>query len=486
MRRKIHISYRKEEIPDDLEIDYDWGPLSSIPVPQIEHLRSNYLHRLNVLSEQLIDESFFKKRDISGINIEYLNKINQSIFDFVFENRLKLSPEHKILYWIVRVRLNLLITKMSGQWNDFMGNIDKIKGIEALNLMISDRPIYRYTLSQFWRTLKLLLSKFNSLRWSNELEYYISCLKLCCGKFFIIQEPVNVIKYLDFRLFFEVNDGERRITLNFIKETERIFFGFEKRLRIYHLTSRYKSVAVNYDPAQMQIVHNWLEPLISNVYLDPLKKAFSKIVFHLDVLIGEKERYIEEEKFGEPTVQNIIAKWRVDHIDQLRSMAQRDSIIELLKKIVKTKRTPPLVNIQLNEMLRIMIDYKLDSLFAVNRLFSSQYAVPRKAIKWRVNKNETEAPLIFREFNDYSVFFQDTIYKCRTYADCFVTWVKLLCENTKCKGIFPNQRPEVNLVDLYKSLFPEFNNSHQILDFNLANLQGLNQLPPMKMPDFYN
>lgn len=484
MRRKVRISYQKEEIPDFLDVECAWRPLSEIEVPPVEHLRSDYFHRLNVLCEQAVEQSIFRNQS-KGINIRYLQTIDDKIKIYVLINRPKMSVDHKILYWIVRSRLTLLLAKISGRWNLLMGKIGGFKEIEALSLLISAKPIYEYTLGTFWRTLKLLLSKINSLRWSNELEHFVACLRLCCAKFLIVQESSDVVKYLDFKLFIEEKDGFRKITLNFIKETERIFFGIEKRLHTYHLTSGFKRINVACNLGQVQILHAWLHSLISGaVYVDSIKKEFSKRVFHLDLLIGEKERYIEEEKFGEVTVQNIMAQWRVDRIDYLRSVAQRDSIEKLLKKVLKTNATP-VVNIQLNELLRIMIDYKLDSLFAISRIFSSQYTVQRKLIKWRLTQNKAETPLIFREFNDYSVFFRDCVYKCRTYADCFITWIKLLCESTTFKGVFPNQNPDVNVVELYKALFPQFGDSHRILDYNLATLQGLDQLPDMPMPDFY-
>lgn len=482
-KKILKIRYNKPEEFNKFEIDStDIGNLSQIPIPGVEHHRSEYFHAINVFIENnpLSNELMEKREPIfSSSQLSKICDIYKKLLDYTMISREFLSKNHKMLLWTIRCRLNLIIHYHSAVQVDYGEYSTLIYLKEKYELIISKKNVYSYSLGELWRALLILISKINCIYYHGSLKYYIDCLFLCCGKFFFISN--NDIHLFDNLLYCDKNNGICSINKPFIEETERIFYGIQKRIYAYSMfsLSSMEITSLPLNSIKLNIFYEWLLNFADSAFLEFIEKDLKNQIYEWHLYIGEKERYMKEEKFGDPTGYNIIAKLRSEFIDKcIDELKQSNVVKKMLKRIqsssieedVVEEEEQSKIDIDLQGLCIIIIDYIMDSILPPEKRFSERFIFKRDQLVTPLYYHQinSDFPLIVQSFNEFGIYYKNKLYQYETFPICFIYWVKFACEDTKINGGFPQEDKSINLIFLYEKFFPEKNTTLQNIKQNLG------------------
>lgn len=489
-KKKFKIQCNIPEEFNNFTVDAtDLKSLSQISIPHVKHHRSAYLHAINVFIENNVDsENFIKITNknvdmFSSSQISKMYDIYKKLLDYTMISRDYLSKKHKMLLWIIRCRLNLIIHYHTSLHSMIDQHSIIVNHLKEHELIISTKNVYDYSLAELWRALMVLISKINWLYYHEHLKYYIDYLFFCCGKFFFITSDRN---NLFNNLLFYKNIDDHRYSINeaFIEETERIFYGIQKRIYTYSMFSQNQILSVslssstnssNYIP--LKIFYKWLSDFSGGAFLEFIEKDLKIQIYEWHLYIGEKERYIKEEKFGDPTGYNIIAKWRPEHIDQCLEQLKQSHIVKKILKRIKSSKTKmeietetetTTVDIDLQGLCIIIIDYIMDSILPSGNRFSKRFILKRDQQSLSAINSNNKFPLIVQCFNEFGVYYKKKLYQYENFPICFIHWIKIACEDTTINGVFPEEHKSINLLFLYEKFFPEKQDTLQNIKRNLG------------------
>lgn len=388
VRRKISfLTSVEEEADEDYVCEENFEFFAVNPIPRtVPYHRSFYLHNLNVLIEDLLAGRRESER-------KTLERIYENCTDFIFteKTRGELSDEHRVLIWVVRCRLALIVhylelsearkkekrarkrraenghlsttTRDTEDMETEEDNKEQFPLLESLNLIIPGN-IFDYSVKGLWRALTILCTKFNKLHYSEELKRYLRCIFLSCSKFMVnVNQNARLFDHPLFIRRHKCGDSHVAasyisifsVNAKFIEETERLFYGFQRSLKIYEMftfhnpTSKSLRLSLetnsdsggvnnnNNDPdtddSAPQISVNglrskvtkpvWLKCLESIVQMtngafsDFIEKRLSTDMPEWNLYVSERERYKKENRYSDPSGYNIIAKYRPESLDKL-------------------------------------------------------------------------------------------------------------------------------------------------------------------------
>ena len=280
-----------------------------------------------------------------------------------------------------------------------------------------------------------------------------------------------------------------QINTMFLVETERLFFGLQLAL---HCRNRSASPKVVTEPSaselQISAFMKWVVPKTRDPFLEFVEKDLSERIYDWRVRIGERERYEREDKMGDPNSYNVIAKYRTEEIDGIMEKLDASGVTRTILRYDErdannnssssssssridldyvvddpTRKKTFHVDVDRDGLCTILLDYCFDSIFSsTEERFSDRFVV-NKFDLWKrrgdlgelPSLKEDGFPIMVQTFNEYGVYYGDTLYRCEDVPSCFVTWLRIACEDTSWSGAIPGEPPECNLVDLYESFFPE-------------------------------
>ncbi len=489
--KRIRISYNE---PEELKLYRPlntWTFFANNPIPFVIEHRSLHLHSLNVKVEDLIS-SFENKSVIPETVLIQFEKISAHLFQHVIKCRNSMPRKHKMLLWVIRSRIDLIKHSYSLHKSKDYGNIESLAYFEKLGLLISAKIVQDYTLKELWRSIRLLMEKFNVLKYHDSIRYYVDCLYLCCGKFFILTKTSKRI--FDYSLFCEINQetGKYQINDEFIEETERVFYHFHMKLWATECFS-WKSVpklCLKNNHLKLQTLHTWFGGKIKQPFLEFIERDLRKEIFKWHLLIGENERFIKEEKFGDPTPYNIIAKWRPEHIDYcLEKLNGKEVVSSIVQNLIERgeEKVSEIVDLDLDKLCIIIINYLFDSIFTVNnQRFEERFIIEANDIVTKKFFNIDDFPLIVCIFNEYSVYYKDTLHGRSDFVNCFIEWVRIVAEDSKWKSTLPQEPADINLFFLYEMLFPEKTLIISKISTAIRQLTFQQDESDIILPDHYN
>ena len=484
-RKRVKIQY---DVPDKFKkctFEANFKNLASYAIPEVKHHRATYLHYIMLTIEEILIKNsyqFFPSCTIESFKVDLneIKLIHEKLSKYIIAKRRNLSYKHRTIIWAIRLRLNLILylCNLTANAEPSYGFPLDLKYLIDMNLISYDKPISAYSLSELWRALTILISKINNLIFHETLKYYIDCLELCCGKFLFLigrEENVNLFKH---HLFTKMmKNGTICVNEDFIIETERIFYGLKGRLYIYSQFRQLNNVQiVPHSDDKKKIMYKWLSDFCKQTaFLEFIEKSLKQEIYEWDLYIGERERYMEEVKFADPTAYNIIAKWRPDQIDiYVELLNKKGSVVSILKRMVpsildKKTNQEKYVDITCDGLCTIIIDYVFDAILSPNGgRFSNRFIRTRdqfitEGSEFPIHSLSTDFPWIVQMFNEYGIYYQQKFIYCSDFATCFIEWVRVACEETGFYSMLPKEPKSNNLLFIYEKLFPENVNHIQFI-----------------------
>ena len=479
-RKRLKIGYREPEGLTDYRLNRE--KLDEESVPNLKHRRSEYLHAVNVLIEETVENNGGKNSNFAKID-----RIYDRLHLYAMTNRQSLSQEHRELLWIVRVRSSVITHRKSRVKRH--GDLDTLESLINRGLIASTKNVHDYSLRELWRALMLLISKFNRLRYSDDIKYYVECLLECCGKFFFITAH-NSNGVLNHPLFIEKNEGDQLYCINdaFITESERVFYGLQRRIFVHSSFTRIVRPPLDAE-CSINAVYKWMRKCIDGPFLEYVEKDLRAELYEWHLYVGERERYIHEEPFGDPKAYNIVAKWRPDHTDQcIDQLNETGSVRKVLDRMLEPPGDNAIVDIDLEGLCIIIANYLFDSIFVSGKRLRQRSIVTCDQLTppaMPVHPDRSRFPWIVQSFNEYGVYYDGTLRLFDNFARCFAEWVKIACEDEQIKGVFPGEPQFVNLLFLYKKIFPKKQQSLSDIMKKLKVYDNANNNFGIELPSHY-
>ena len=532
-KKRMKITYEKPESLNPLYVGDDLDFFLRSDIPETKYQRSNYLDRLARLIEEHLKrlEEGEVGREEEITDVRSISSLSEKLFSYAMRKRNCLTQNHRSMLWLIRARLSWWHHLTSTEdYRSVAKEEEKILDeISKPRLLVSSkRSVIDYTLNELWRSLVKLASDFTTLRYSDSLYDYAQLLLTCAGKF--LTRVGNVLDFNNVRLRKEApveeeeeeeeettTDGSTTVTTTkmtyrsrnrkktyqinamFLVETERLFFGIQLALYCRNLlaSSKVVDIATSASDAKKSArFMKWVTPKTKAPFLEFVETDLSKLIYDWRVRIGEKERYKREDKMGDPSSDNVIAKYRTEEIDGimekldssgvtkaiLRYDAERDdnnnssSTVMDVDYVVDdpTKKKEFHVDVDRDGLCIILLDYCFDSIFSSTEARFSDRFVVNKFDLWKKRGEspslKNDFPVMVQTFNEYGVYYENTLFQCEDVPSCFVTWLRIACEDTRWGGAIPEEPPECNLVDLYESFFPEEKNRAERMRRDVENL----------------
>jgi len=163
----------------------------------------------------------------------------------------------------------------------------------ALQLLVSQRAdVGAYSVRELWRSLTVLVERFDALPYSDELRQHVDALHVCCGKFMAVQARSPAL--FNEPLFCAHDEREQvyRINEAFLTETECVFDALHRRL---HVASRFaagpRRRAEPPSAHATSALRRWLREWTAPPHSQFVEREFRARVFDWHVRIGERERH---------------------------------------------------------------------------------------------------------------------------------------------------------------------------------------------------
>lgn len=457
----------KLEIPPDLI-----KPITDIryytftDVPKVEHERSHYIHWLIYILEDSLERR-------SKIDQNILQPIITKLETFIFtgKNREEISQDHKKFIWVIRCILNVL------SWL----NLDKEKKeqskalvsdfvvMDELLFIQSDNEIYPYiydySVMELWVALLSLSKRYKKLVYFEELERYATALFLSCSKYMIF-ECDNPIQY-DHAMFVkeDVIEGIKYYTVKdeFIMETERLFFYIQKHLLIRkeihnHLShTKYAVTPIN--------VVEMFEKL--NQKLAYSSKVIEKKIFkelpEWNLIIGERERYVKEDRLGESSGFSIISMYRPQYLKEITEIYD-NNVFKLYHQgcknyIDKVKKNEPrgyAFDVNYEMILMEITSFHHDNTVACKKHLD-YFTFFCDSIVYPFSSNvfyDADHPSIIQCFGEWFVWSpkEKKNYRSFTFIECYLMWVLKMNEYRQNNLLVQTLFKE-GLENLYDDIF---------------------------------
>lgn len=545
-RKRVRVTYNGASSCASYQPKKSFRFLAREPIPIAKHDRSQLLHLANVMLEELLTSSPEALRDLSKAatpeQARQLKQFSDRLADHVLRQHSLLSRRHRMLAWVVRLRAGLVVRKCLGEWPKDYGSLGRLGHVQTLELLVSDRPVPAYTLAEFWRSLKLLVERLDTIKHHEQIEYYVHCLEMCCAKFTLVRSDNRSL--FDYNPFCAFDSTEKLYSVNeaFFEETERLFHGLHERFDTYRKLSWHTLPRHAAPAAAVRHLHAKLSSKSQGPFVEFIERDLSQQIYEWHVLIGERERYEREETFGDPTGRNIIAKWRPDQVDRCVEMLARSKVVQaILDRLIAsdhdhnrlgavpvppTSPPPPRhdgggggdgdsdddanmyadidldmdadedadtstgtdadADVDLNGLVLIVLNYIFDEILTVRtRRFAQRFVLRAQALHSPTFHDDHHLPLIVQVYNEYAVYFDGRARYRGDFAACFIEWVRVVCEESTWKGRLPNEPPTVNLLFLYEGLFRDRDATIARLAGQLTELALGHAPPELPLPAHY-
>ncbi len=448
-RSKLRVAYRRERggtipyrPPDDLRA------LATSSVPDDKADRSLYLS----VAMKFAEEKIHAAKTLRTEDAALFGASARTLKGYAMQRRDSLSKRHRMLLWVVRARARFIAHWYDPHRDPSVGTTAALADLLDAGLVAFDKPMLAYTQSELWRALLVLVAGLNDLRSPAPLADYVDWLTMCCGKFFLFAARDGAA--FDHPLFRrETTDGNRCANEDFFRETERLVYGVERRLHVAFSFPR-RAPARPTSEGAMRAFRRWLDPCLGGARLDFVEGEFRSQMFEWRVLVGEKERYVEEEAFGEASGYNVVAKWRPECVDECTEYLDRPEAAKTTLDRVLLAPSPSRVDPVCDGLCAIAVSYMFDAVLTTGRRFRDAFVKRRDELRPPALPCGP-FPLIVQSFNGFDVWHAGELRVCDSFAHAFVEWVRLACEDERVRGLLPDEPRTVNLLAAYEMLFPE-------------------------------
>lgn len=472
----LKIDYKSSDNEEDfIEKGITFNYCLKNGVPKNDALRSMYIKEVNTKIKHHI---ISKSKDISDIET-----VTDHVLDYYVTEREKLSQDHKIIIFTVLSRLMLLMSYSYNEGNEYDDNLD-IEHLMERGLVNSENVrVCGCTLQLFFSLLNGMINKINNLRYTETIERYIYILLSRFAEFTFYKKDDNRI--LNNRKFVTNSNGQYRVNSRYYVESERQFYGLilfvKTRLVVQEyshvilprvfIRQKYKTFTIreelNLDFEYFRFLIKIMLSHLMKPVLQSIEREIQKMACEVGLLIGEKDRYVENEVFNAPEPYGIIAKLRPFFIDKLYRIMQNQPIetfcerhFDYLKEITTKKKDVKMRDINIDRIYDGIV-YKIVN--KIVKLQHNNYDISNYTVSVSLEtiKSNDVNKYMYDICNDLSRLY---VYNCRTipimmqcdyewyffgkppyiikhysFLSCFLAWMKYIIEDEEMQGELPDK-----------------------------------------------
>jgi hypothetical protein len=424
-------------------------------IPNTKYMVSIYLHHVILILEKILTELDENPMSDEGHH-DKLKKLDKKLNDYWFRERSNLSVSNKTLLWLSLCRLQNIFYNIRSDKS--FGNVENLVTIHKLGIVFSRKNVMDLNFYEFWKSLLLLISKFSILPYSDELKLYCNYMKCKCAEY--VGYIKNDSTMGDLKLITE-NVGEKSFQTNeyFWKETERIFyycdFSFIRysKFVIEDPVSFLDEDSDNSFPTDISknvnIFMEWIETYTKGIYAQYIDRNIREQLFDVHLLRGDSEKYKLLNKMGEASAYNIIGKLRTAVLDKLTVKSNGNTIKFILDEEKKCYQKNWILNEEFVLLCKIVLTFYFDAKYPGCNF--SKYFIITKEMDKKFYR-DCKFPIIAKVFNEYGVFYKNTVRTFYRFADLFLYWIWLVCQEPLNGNII---NTNYHITELYGFLFPD-------------------------------
>ncbi len=445
-------------------------------IPDVPHHRSSYLHALNVTLENTCVDADADDDDAPEITRgtatwRVWNRVQDKVFMYWIRKRgdpdANVERDHRYMLWHVWGRIQFVLHRHSRR----LKQVHESDFVKKRHLCVSASAVNQYSVADLWRAIHVLITAWNTLRFSDTVRDYVNALATQCGRYFWVALPTR--RTFDHPSFVtRVTDaadmgatGGRDavatcycVNENFIVETERLFFELLRTLNEHNsLVEAADVVEVSPRATSYTALNKWIRKASDiGAVREFVAADFSSLVYERRAHPGEVERFAEKDPHADATPYNAIAKMRPEVIDQMSEMIEDENLIESLMDRMKIwdddsyrNRFKDAVSaasiaddeedegVSIEEIHRetetdvdscdVLITsagYLLDDAFLTDHIRFSSWFVCNSP---PVTGAQKLYPVLVRAFNAWHVVYDKKLWLCENAADAIECWVRALC-----------------------------------------------------------
>jgi len=470
-KKIISLNYNKEQeekyaSPKTLE------EFSTIPVPYTEHKRSLYLRDLSIIYEDTLQKG-------KGIAINIAKKISDNLKQYIYygDNKKNMSVEHRMAFWIVKCRFDLVvhINSTTEIKKAEEGPIESWINLEYFDWIVSNNPVSTYTLKELITALEIMSEKISEIYYFGDIKKYLRSLYICCCRYLLLDtsdiSKYDIKKYT--HTFIQKDTTFYRISMDFIKDTETIFYEFERKIIVMESFTYTSIEKENKFQCPLRPVLKLAKKIYNDIQLTKyvLVPLITTAIFEYSVAPGERERYISCNLNKTVNGMNIVSFCRPEKTGFFNSLFEGDFFKEIFAILLNFDDYLKKDSISVNEEIfnlnfledddeeeeqnyakkkkKFIKKHKYNFIFEITSIILCEYIFENnnssklKFVDFILREEQIILPLIdnifyherlpmfVQVFSSWGVWDPriNAIHTYKTFMECFIVWLFLIHEN---------------------------------------------------------
>jgi hypothetical protein len=494
---------KEEEEMDKAHLDtlFDFQ-LVEIPVIS-KCSRSKYFHKLMVLLETTL-----VPQKISGEISEsrhLVKKLYQKIKTYHRIHRSSLEKEHALVLFSLKARLCYCLKEYDTDAED--DELDKYKMYLCNRKLVRDCDMY--TLG---RTIKMTFNNFHCTRFCKIFKKHVKRLYLRCAQMTVFQTSNSNLMNDPLFCALDKESNLWHVRKEFMEHCDQTFSAASAEFFLYKRCvekNLYKEAAqpklITFDIQLKRKLLQWIYDTLTHNFISPSEEQAQLMIYALSLNPGEKEKFVGEDRFADPSPYNIIQKYRRPKFDALLNLFESDTpLTDLVTQYLKrtdeewdTKTS----DIALISMCVPMLNFVFSRIYPGGPSFQETFLIEKTELlkptgatrlailvqehfKFANNpqKEPVKVPRFVYVMNEYYVLSGHHFYQCKDFLDAYLQWLLLCCTHPIIMGV---PAIKINLVSQFVEFFPNLTQDIQRLR-NRHERKTTNIKSDLGMPPSYN
>lgn len=463
-RRKLKIKYKsdeidpiKENVGNSLTLEY----ILSKKIILVPCVFTNYSHNCMLIFELILSGKYKDE-----VKKETMLSLKEKFIKCWMTSRNDIKKSLRIILWLILCRIELICYEMHF-YDISYGNIDQIKTLIDTGILLLKKRVTGYSILEFWRSLMLLVSKFNNLVYSKQLDLYVSFLMTQCGRFTGVVTNDDTAKDYVALIKETEKKGQYITTESFWKETERVFYYLKLAITEYQAMT-ISPFTEEFDAMfDSKIFEEWFTKHTKGIYKKYILQKISDKLYDVHVKRGDKERFKETQTFGVPTPYNVISAFRLPELDSLATRINSTLVEDIIKLEKENASKKWHTSEDFVLLCRITMNFIFDAKYENSGLID--YFTMGELTGTKITSDE-KFPLIKKVFNEYGVCYKGTVTPFAKLSKVFCYWIWIICNDPDINGKILNTKD--HLTDIYEELFPNDKERIEHL-YELNNMDGM-------------
>ncbi len=369
-----------------------------------------------------------------------------------------LDAPHRMGVWITRCRLAMLehLEKSEPARAVDHGDPAMWPVVDKLGLICTDSLVYNYTMDEMMTSLHLLCSTVGQLVYFNELREYFNALFLSCARYiFVDGHEESAYDMPRYTIRTSGKTPTFRVSEEFVKDTERIFYDLEHRFLISECLCEVDPIDRVPLPMNRLVEMAKMVMTFANPALKILKQNVKTDIFACATRPGDHDLFLEKNKDRTDSHYNVICFTNPDLAKDIMDRSSGDFYREMFEKLaafdVYAKKEAAIekqsshLSEEERELERRAAAVSYDYITEVTALWLCKYTYENKThtqdglgyflvyrwdVKYPLKDNNfyiNEYPVMIQTFSEWAVWdpLVKRVHRHNTFIECFYLWCKI-------------------------------------------------------------